>query len=354
MLFKDGRIYTQCQHNQQVVCGRCILLQAHEALAEVLERTETPGEEQQLNLEGNLGQLMIEALACIEDKKNPIDFHATALIVAIKTGTPECTCLQCRNWDKWKAGEGFEEPTVYFNPNPIPMEIPPPEAKSPHTGEDNVYEMEYATARMEAIMTRIKTAMATLLDGPDGRNSHVARAVALIVDDEVEALRNRAVERTEAIMRHEGGESDEETMVYSTEISNRVNELTERYRRHMSSRFPRDLKDTPSSAFYILTIAPFTVNRALQQTERGDHHERTGQPGAQGLPRRSAGVGGRGAGTEAGAGATQGKRGGQRQPEEKVHEPGMDSHPGQREDSGPPPAGRAELGWRTSPSREFC
>ena len=265
MLFKDGRIYTQCQHNQQVVCGRCILLQAHEALAEVLERTETPGEEQQLNLEGNLGRLMIEALACIEDKKNPMDFHATALIVAIKTGTPECTCLQCRNWDKWKAGEGFEEPPVYYNPNPIPMEIPPPEAKSPHTGEDNVYEMEYATARMEAIMARIKTAIAMLLDGPDGRNSHVARAVTLIVDDEVEALRNRAVERTEAILRHEGGEWDEETMVYSTEISSRVNEVTERYRRHMSSRFPRDLKDTPSSAFYIMTIAPFTVNRALQQ-----------------------------------------------------------------------------------------
>lgn len=127
ILFRDGRIINWCEHNDRFVCSRCVLREAHTALGEALDRTPAPTENVDRVLEENLGRIMIESLACIEDHTHYLDFHAMAIIAAIKTGHHECACAQCLNWEKWRAGGGFEEPRSYYNPDAIPMQIDLPE-----------------------------------------------------------------------------------------------------------------------------------------------------------------------------------------------------------------------------------
>ena len=126
IVFRNGKITDHCDHNENGVCGRCLLLEAHEALGEALSITTAPEDAEQLAVEESLGRLIVEALACIERNKDPVDFHAMSLIAAIRTGHHRCGCGQCRNWEKWRAGEEFEDIPVHYNRNAVPMKIDPP------------------------------------------------------------------------------------------------------------------------------------------------------------------------------------------------------------------------------------
>ena len=120
MLIKHGSIIKSCEHDERRICGRCILREAHQNLGEILEETPTPSEEPSLLLEESLGIIMIEAARYIESYRDPREYHAAALMAAMKNAKNDCTCGQCRNWEKWRRGETLWEPKTWLNPNPQP------------------------------------------------------------------------------------------------------------------------------------------------------------------------------------------------------------------------------------------
>ena len=129
---------------------------------------------------------------------------------------------------------------------------------------EGTYEIEYATAHVEAVMAKAQAAMEILLDGPDSRNSHVARAVQLILDDHIGPLEHRMKELEEAVLKHHQNPENRQVPESQPMFADRIQELTRRYDRHMTTRFPKDMKHTEQSVFYTLTITPVVINRALQ------------------------------------------------------------------------------------------
>ena len=64
---------------------------------------------------------------------------------------------------------------------------------------EGTHEIEYATAQVEAVMAKSEAAITILLDRPDGRNRHVAKAVQLILDDNMGPLARRMMQLDEAV-----------------------------------------------------------------------------------------------------------------------------------------------------------
>ena len=128
---------------------------------------------------------------------------------------------------------------------------------------EGAYQMELATARVEAIMAVSEAAMMILLDGPDRRNAHVAMAVKLILDDQVPALERRMEMLEAAVLEHHPTPETREVPESQPKFADRVTTLTERYERHMASHFPRKMKNTADSVYYTLTLMPVVINRAM-------------------------------------------------------------------------------------------
>ena len=80
---------------------------------------------------------------------------------------------------------------------------------------EGTYEIEYATAHVEAIMAKAQAAIEILLDGPDGRNSHVARAVKLILDDHMRPLEHRMNRLEETVLKHHPNPGEREVTRYT-------------------------------------------------------------------------------------------------------------------------------------------
>ena len=55
LVFRNGALADHCEHNENGVCGRCVLLEAHQALGEALEATAAPTEGDTLVVEESLG-----------------------------------------------------------------------------------------------------------------------------------------------------------------------------------------------------------------------------------------------------------------------------------------------------------
>ena len=128
---------------------------------------------------------------------------------------------------------------------------------------DGTYHIEYATANVEAILAISQAAMEILLDGPDGRHSHIARAVQLILDDQVDPLQHRIQQLEEQVLKHHPDPYNRQVPESQPMFAERICALTARYEHHMKSRFPKKLKHTEDSVFYTLTIIPIVINRAL-------------------------------------------------------------------------------------------
>ena len=129
---------------------------------------------------------------------------------------------------------------------------------------EGTYQIEYATANVEAIMAISQAAMEILLDGPDGRHSHIARAVQLILDDQVDPLQLRIQQLEEQVLKHHPDPYNRQVPESQPMFVERIRALTARYEHHMKSRFPKKLKHTEDSVFYTFTIVPIVINRALR------------------------------------------------------------------------------------------
>ena len=115
-------------------------------------------------------------------------------------------------------------------------------------------------------MAKAQAAIEILLDGPDDRNSHVARAVKLILDDHMRPLEHRINRLEETVRKHHPNPEEREVPASHAMFADRIQELTERYQQHMNRRFAkltREFTLTPDSVFYTLTIMPVVINRAL-------------------------------------------------------------------------------------------
>ncbi len=128
--------------------------------------------------------------------------------------------------------------------------------------KEGEYEIQYATARVEAIMALSEAAMMLLLDGPDGRNAHVAWAIKLILDDHAGPLERRMNLLEEAVLKHHPDPDHRETPQSQPKFADRIKSLSKRYEQHMD-RFPRNMKPTADSVFYTVTTMPAVINRAL-------------------------------------------------------------------------------------------
>ena len=132
--------------------------------------------------------------------------------------------------------------------------------------EQGNYEIELATARVEAIMAKAQAAMEILLDGPDRGNVHVAKAVKLILDDHMGPLQGRMEELEETVKRFYPNPEERDIPESQDIFGQKVEELTEQYERHMKATFPEtyeQLNMTEDSVFYTLMITPVAVNRAI-------------------------------------------------------------------------------------------
>ena len=130
---------------------------------------------------------------------------------------------------------------------------------------EGTHEIEYATAQVEAVMAKAEAAITILLDSPDGRNRHVAKAVQLILDDNMGPLARRMMQLEEAVDTHHPNPEEREVPDSQPMFANQLVELTMRYDQHMSRRFPRELRCTAQSVFYVLTIAPVMTNQAVHR-----------------------------------------------------------------------------------------
>ena len=125
------------------------------------------------------------------------------------------------------------------------------------------YLIEYATAHVEAVMAKAQAAMEILLDGPDRRNSHVALAVQLILDDQMDPLENLMTKLEETVLKHHPDPYNREVPDSQPMFADKIEKMTLRYDDHMASHFPKGMKHTAQSVFYTLTIVPVVINRAL-------------------------------------------------------------------------------------------
>ena len=125
------------------------------------------------------------------------------------------------------------------------------------------YDIQLANALLEAIMAKAMRAMEILLDGPDGGNAHVARAVQLILDEHAGPLQHRLQQLEAVITRHHPATMDWQAPQSQLKFAERLTQVTRRYEHHMRSHFPKDLEHTGESVQYTLLIVPMIVHHAV-------------------------------------------------------------------------------------------
>ena len=125
------------------------------------------------------------------------------------------------------------------------------------------YEIQLANALLETVMAKAMRAMEILLDGPDGGNAHVARAVQLILDEHAAPLQHRLQQIEATISRHNPAPMDWQTPQSQLQLAERLTQVTHRYQEHMTSHFPADLEHTGESVQYTLMIMPMVINHAV-------------------------------------------------------------------------------------------
>ena len=125
------------------------------------------------------------------------------------------------------------------------------------------YEIQLANALLETVMAKAMRTMEILLDGPDGGNAHVARAVRLILDEHAGPLQHRLQQLEAVIARHNPAPMDWQTPQSQLQFAERLTQVTRRYQDHTSYHFPADLEHTGESVQYTLLIMPMVINHAV-------------------------------------------------------------------------------------------
>ena len=130
---------------------------------------------------------------------------------------------------------------------------------------DATFEVQLATARVEAVMAKAASTMALFLDGPDSLNSHVAKAVKTILDDHMLPLQNRMEELSSAVEDHYPDPTTRPDPPDSHAMfADRVAGLTDRYDSHMNRHHLDQQKYSASSVFYSMTITAVVTNAAIR------------------------------------------------------------------------------------------
>lgn len=124
-------------------------------------------------------------------------------------------------------------------------------------------EVELHTARAEAVMAQATAAMNLLLDGPNSRNRHFAIAVRTTLNDLLPKLAQHMQNLTEAAL-DTGTMSQGAEDGTNAERAQALEDLTDRYDKHMNAHFRNDEEFTAQSVSFILAIHPITVNAAVR------------------------------------------------------------------------------------------
>jgi hypothetical protein len=137
---------------------------------------------------------------------------------------------------------------------------------APERPGDNRYQyaIEYATAHHEAVMTRAKTTMLLLLDGHTPRNSHLARAVQTMLDDEYGHLETTMAQLEEAVLAHYHDPAERVVSEANTKRAEELTALTSRYENHVRRYFQKELRWTEEAVKLVLTLTPVVNLAALR------------------------------------------------------------------------------------------
>ena len=129
--------------------------------------------------------------------------------------------------------------------------------------------INHASAHVNAILAMAEAAIEALLEGTHSDNQDLAQAVKLILDDQAEALEHWMERLEQAVMEHHPDPAHIEQPRTHAAYATRVQQATERYERHLETRFPAvhegNAEHTPDSVFHTLTTAPVTINRAVRR-----------------------------------------------------------------------------------------
>ena len=126
-------------------------------------------------------------------------------------------------------------------------------------------------------MTRAKTAITLLLDGPTPRNDHLAKAIQAIVNDEYLHLEATIGKLEQAVLAHYDSPGDRQVSEANGKRADELFELTSRYDNHMRRHFHKDLRWTEQAVKLALTLTPVInlpavrhLNAEIVDREPGD------------------------------------------------------------------------------------
>ena len=127
-----------------------------------------------------------------------------------------------------------------------------------------MYEIELATAQLESTMATSKAAMLLLLDHPDTGNTHLAKAIKTILDDNVPIMA-RQMEQMEHTVRQEyQNPADRPVSEANAERVEELIALTHRYEQHMNALVNPLQQFSETSIQFTMLAYPITKARAIE------------------------------------------------------------------------------------------
>ena len=151
--------------------------------------------------------------------------------------------------------------------------------KEPHA--DGVRAIEYANAHVNAVLATAETAIEILLEGPESHNPDLARAVKTVLDSQTEPLEHRMKMLEQAVIENHPSPETREAPPSHAEYAARIEELSQRYEEHMTTRFPEIYEETThtqDSTFYTMTTIPIAHNQAVRRLAREIATRKPGDP----------------------------------------------------------------------------
>ena len=127
-----------------------------------------------------------------------------------------------------------------------------------------MYDIELATARVDAAITYARTIILTLLDSDTPRSQPLAIATKTILDDHMPTLQTRMDQLEHTVRRHHHDPSDHQPSQANSRRSQELITLANRYEHHIRYAIHGDLQHTAESARLILLAVPPAQADAVQ------------------------------------------------------------------------------------------
>ncbi len=125
------------------------------------------------------------------------------------------------------------------------------------------YDIEYATAHHEAVMTRAKAITLALLQGPTPMDRDLAAATATLLESEIATMKKTIVQVEKAVHAHYKRPEDRKVSTANAQRSMELLGLLERFEQHIDTHFP-DTSHNERSVRIYLALFPTCNLTAVQ------------------------------------------------------------------------------------------